>query len=66
VQPKGYITPRESGRERDVRHFLPRSLVTRKFDKPSRERKQMTAGYMALAGAPSSAQCPRGGFKCVS
>jgi hypothetical protein len=45
VQPKGYITLRESGRERDVRHFLSRSLITREFDKPSRERKQMTAGF---------------------
>ena len=30
--------------------FLPRSLVTRKLDKPSRERRQMTAGF-GLAGA---------------
>ena len=34
--------------------FLPRSLVTRKFDKPSRERRQMTAGF-GLAGALSCA-----------
>jgi hypothetical protein len=34
--------------------FLPRSLVTRKFGKPSREGKQMTAGF-GLAGALSGA-----------
>ena len=34
--------------------FLPRSLVTRKFGKPSREGKQMTAGF-GLAGALSCA-----------
>jgi hypothetical protein len=35
-------------------NFLPRSLVTRKFGKPSRERRQMTAGF-GLAGALSCA-----------
>jgi hypothetical protein len=34
--------------------FRSRSLVTRKFDKPSRERRQMTAGF-GLAGALSCA-----------
>jgi hypothetical protein len=34
--------------------FLPRSLVTRKLDKPSREGRQMTAGF-GLAGALSCA-----------
>jgi hypothetical protein len=35
--------------------FLPRSLVTRKFDKPLSRGKADDGGLTALAGAPSSA-----------